>query len=178
MAPRRTHDSSTLLMLPAPLAHDRRSSASRSSEDNSDASGSNLRLVPSPHTSEQYTDYDSPASPGTRYESPAPRTASSAGATVPFLEGQTNRDPFFATSPTSYEEPMYSHDSADSAGGYRAGGRGVRLMDSGPVPGPDGVRRVSRQSGRRASSQNRYSRNSAVFSLPPGAAAPQPYNGN
>ncbi|PCH34443.1 glycosyltransferase family 2 protein [Wolfiporia cocos MD-104 SS10] len=60
--------------------------------------------------------------------------------------------------------------------------RGVNLADSGPVPGPNGgVRRVSRQTGRRASSQappqNRYSRSSTVSpqfgNLPPGAAPPQ-----
>jgi chitin synthase len=53
--------------------------------------------------------------------------------------------------------------------------RGVSLADNGPVPGPDGVRRIARA--RRNSSQrppqNRYSRNS-VYDLPPGAAPPQP----
>ncbi|KAJ7572008.1 glycosyltransferase family 2 protein [Mycena floridula] len=180
--PRRTTDSSTLLMLPAPLAHDRHSSVSlsRSSEETgvfSDPAGSHQRLVPSPQTSDIYSNESYEPTYPNRYDSPAPRSGySSAGATIPFLEGQTN--PFYATSPTSTEEPLYSPDSGEfSPGGNRAGGRGIRLMDGGPVPGPDGVRRVSRQQGRRASSQNRYSRNSTVFSLPPGAAAPQPYTG-
>ncbi|TFY54912.1 hypothetical protein EVJ58_g8581 [Rhodofomes roseus] len=54
--------------------------------------------------------------------------------------------------------------------------RGFSLADNGPVPAPGGgVRRVSRQQGRRPPSQappqNRYSRSST---LPPGAAPPQP----
>jgi chitin synthase len=52
------------------------------------------------------------------------------------------------------------------------------LMDGGPVPGPEGVRRVSRPSSRRPTSQippqNRYSRADSMYTLPPGAAAPQP----
>jgi len=67
------------------------------------------------------------------------------------------------------------YDEPSARGG---GGRGVRLMDSGPVPGPEGVRRVSRPTGRRPTSQtpsqNRYSRNSTMLNLPPGAAPPQP----
>lgn len=55
--------------------------------------------------------------------------------------------------------------------------RGVQLTDTGPVPAP--VRRVPRPNGRRVSqSQNRYSRNSAVINLPPGAAPPQPQFGS
>ncbi|KAI0931177.1 hypothetical protein AcW1_001351 [Taiwanofungus camphoratus] len=61
--------------------------------------------------------------------------------------------------------------------------RGVSLADNGPVPGPGGVRRVSRQTGRRTTSQappqNRYSRTSpsTYMNLPPGAAPPQQGHG-
>lgn len=208
-SPRQRHDSNTLLMLPAPLAVNRApmSSASsvgmsRSSEDNlySDTgnSGSNLRLVPSPQSVDQYSDsYESsnntstgintkryttppPPPPESRYESPVPRQA---------MQGMNNRsntssvegssaNPFYTqtTSPISYDD-HYSPVESDR----NAGRGGVRLTDSGPVPGPEGVRRVARPVGRRPSSQapqNRYSRNSTVFSLPPGAAAPQHNYGN
>jgi chitin synthase len=59
--------------------------------------------------------------------------------------------------------------------------RGVSLSDNGPVPGPDGVRRVSRPPARRTSQppqQNRYSRTTSLYAtLPPGAAPPQPNGG-
>ncbi|EJC98606.1 glycosyltransferase family 2 protein [Fomitiporia mediterranea MF3/22] len=55
--------------------------------------------------------------------------------------------------------------------------RGISLEDRGPVPGPEGVRRVARPQSRRPSSQqpqtNRYSR-SSLYNLPPGAAPPRP----
>lgn len=204
-APRQRHDSNTLLMLPAPLAVNRHpmSSASsvgmsRSSEDNNyssdTASASNQRLVPSPQSIsvDQYSDtYESPVPTGSRYESPVPRAAPGVrNSSLPPLPSQdsgsnpfNNRD--YVTSPVSYEEPIYSPESEDSGPvgrSSRAGGRGVSLTDSGPVPGPDGVRRVARPSGRRPSSQappqNRYSRNSTAFSLPPGAAPPQPNYGS
>ena len=62
----------------------------------------------------------------------------------------------------------------------RAPSRGVTLSDNGPVPGPDGVRRVARPNSRRPTSQqpatNRYSRSSMYGGgLPPGAAPPRPY---
>jgi len=69
--------------------------------------------------------------------------------------------------------------------------RGISLADNGPVSSPsaDGVRRVARQQARRSTQQNpppsganRYSRSSTQFgggsnmpTLPPGAAAPNPY---
>lgn len=179
----RKPDSATLLMLPAPLAadRDRMSSLSRSSEDNhftDAASGSNQRLVSSPQSGDEYAHagYDSSSSGVPRYDS-ALRSAASGSSSAPFLEGSAN--PFYSpvTSPTSYDDPIYSPDSTESA--YRVGGRGVRLTDAGPVPGPEGVRRVSRPSGRQPAAQNRYSRNSTAFNLPPGAAAPQqPYGGS
>lgn len=187
-------------MLPAPLAVNRPMmsststvGASRSSEDNylSDSgSGSNQRLIPSP----QSLDHDSFESAGTgqrlvsptSYETPLPRiphSANSRGVSSPQTSPLDN--PFrHTTSPTSYEDSQpYIPEYPEESNANRNAGRGVRLTDSGPVPGPDGVRRVSRQAGRRPTSQvppqNRYSRSSAVYSLPPGAAPPQPnYGGN
>lgn len=189
--PRPRHDSNALLMLPAPLAVNRplMSSTSsvgmsRSSEDNYNSdtgSGSNLRLIPSPPSNEHHSEsYDSgngqrllsPTSPydrnnnyGRRVPSPQPPPE----AQNPFRS--------YAASPTAYEDhsvpvsPEYDTSIPQS-------GRGVRLTDAGPVPGPEGVRRVSRSAARRPTSQvpaqNRYSRNSTAFNLPPGAAPPQP----
>ncbi|KAG7099987.1 hypothetical protein E1B28_001780 [Marasmius oreades] len=180
-SPRQRHDSNALLMLPAPLAVNRNpmSSASsvggpRSSEDVSDngsghGSQTNLRLVPS---FQSQSDYDSSSplprysSPGVQYDSP---TSRSSPAPNPFYSQVQ------VHSPGLYDEtgPTYGNDSDSEAHSPHRGARGVRLMDSGPVPGPDGVRRVSRTGGRRQSSQNRYSRNSATYGLPPGAAPPQ-----
>ncbi|KAF9446274.1 glycosyltransferase family 2 protein [Macrolepiota fuliginosa MF-IS2] len=196
------HDSSALLMLPAPLSVNRPMMGSsstvgmsRSSEDNylSDT-GSNQRLVV--QSPEVYSDsYDSagsqrhlsPASPydtptNVRYNTPATRRAPSP---QPYPGVNDSNNPFrsLTTSPTGYDESASGYSMADSEESAARGGRGVRLMDGGPVPGPEGVRRVSRPGGRarptsQTPQQNRYSRNSTVFSLPPGAAPPQPYNGN
>lgn len=198
--PRQRHDSNTLLMLPAPLAVNRgamsstSSSAgmSRSSEDiaYSDGSGSNHRLVG--NAMDQYSDQEhSPGPPpgvsnARRYNTPPPppphersthrtstpqsyETNGSGQSGNPFYQVTTSPQPMY-----DEPQPMYNPDSEEA---YRQARRGVPLTDSGPVPGPEGVRRVARPSGRRPSSQappqNRYSRNSTVFSLPPGAAAPQ-----
>lgn len=94
----------------------------------------------------------------------------------------------------SYEESYpYSTEPEELPQSYSApnrNNRGVSLADNGPVPGPEGVRRVARPQARRASAQspstngNRYSRNSisggpssnsGLPLLPPGAAAPSPY---
>lgn len=175
---------------------------SRSSEDNylSDT-GSNQKLVPQSPPGDYYPDsYDSATSsqrhlsPTSPYDAPAvaPRAYNGpATRRVPSPQpypGVSVSDPFrpMTTSPTGYDESAsgYSVHESDEGGGARGGASrsGVRLMDSGPVPGPEGVRRVSRAAGgRRPTSQtpqqNRYSRNSAAFSLPPGAAPPQPYSG-
>ncbi|KAF8905167.1 glycosyltransferase family 2 protein [Mucidula mucida] len=199
--PRQRHDSNTLLMLPAPLAVNRgpMSSASsgfmsRSSEDvaySDNGSGSNLRLVGTPG---EYSDHEhSPAPTGVtnRYTTPPPPPphersnprSSMSQSYETSGSGSSGGNPFYpvTTSPQPYEEPspMITPDSEEA---YRQSRRGVPLTDSGPVPGPEGVRRVARPSGRRPSSQapaqNRYSRNSTVFSLPPGAAAPQPGYGS
>ncbi|KAF8956068.1 chitin synthase [Flammula alnicola] len=185
-SPRPRHDSNTLLMLPAPLAVNNRPlmsstssvGMSRSSEDhNSDnGSNSNLRLIPSVQTTnETYTETSESSSAGQRLLSPTSPHDPRFSRQNPSPQS----DPFRSqtTSPTSYDEhAIFTPDYEDPHG---RGGRGVgvRLTDSGPVPGPDGVRRVSRPTGRRptsqAPSQNRYSRNSTAFSLPPGAAPPQ-----
>lgn len=192
-APRPRHDSNALLMLPAPLSVNRPMMSStstvgmsRTSEDNylSDSgSGSHQRLIPSPHSLDQ----DSYESNGTHrvmsptnYESPLPRLPPVNTRRIPSPPAPDNPFRQTATSPMSYDESPYSPDFEDN-NASRAAARGVRLTDSGPVPGPDGVRRVSRPSGRRPSSQvppqNRYSRNSTAYSLPPGAAPPQPNYG-
>ncbi|PPQ75362.1 hypothetical protein CVT24_013149 [Panaeolus cyanescens] len=186
--PRPRHDSNALLMLPAPLAVNRplMSSTSsvgmsRSSEDNyiSDTgSGSNLRLVSSPPSNEQYDSYES--GNGQRLLSPTQYERNNYNRRVPSPQPPPEaQNPFrsYTTSPTGHEDhsvpisPEYDSSLLQS-------GRGIRLTDSGPVPGPEGVRRVSRSAARRPTSQvpaqNRYSRNSAAFSLPPGAAPPQP----
>lgn len=175
---RKRHDSTGLLQLPVPLSSDQRTSMSRSSEEHySESNSSNQRLVPSPQSIDQYSDsYEATSmSSVPTYESPIPtRAHNSASPTAPFLG-----NPFYSSSPTSEEHPIYSPDSSEPSSPYRSSAsaqaaRGIQLTDSGPVPGPEGVRRVSRSGNKRANSQNRYSRNSTVFQLPPGAAPPQP----
>ncbi|KAJ3792076.1 chitin synthase-domain-containing protein, partial [Lentinula aff. detonsa] len=204
---RQRHDSNTLLMLPAPLSVNRQpqpppmaSSSSlsvngaRSSEEHqyTDTSSSNLRLIPSfqSQSDQQHlTDYDaSPAgiAPPSRYSSPGARSMESPQPRANFRSPTGFSDvsnPFSTTSPVSSEHAFTAEpDEMVSPGPVsgRPGGRtgGVRLTDGGPVPGPEGVRRVARPTGRRPQSQNRYSRNSTAFSLPPGAAPPQPNFGS
>ncbi|KAF9069286.1 glycosyltransferase family 2 protein [Rhodocollybia butyracea] len=200
--PRQRHDSNALLMLPAPLAVNRQpmSSASsvaapRSSEDHhSDNSSTNLRLVPSFQSSDHELTPPAPAPTPSRYSSPGggPRSMSTESPQPrPASRNPPPNDafnPFATASPvSSSSEHTYTAEPEDMfypgpspVGGGRAGGRtlsGVQLTDGGPVPGPDGVRRVARPSGRRPPSQNRYSRSSTAFNLPPGAAPPQPNYG-
>ena len=97
------------------------------------------------------------------------------------------------TTTTTYEveQQQFPYSSepeeAPAAAGGRSRSRGVSLADNGPVPGPGGVRRVSRQTRRSTSqvppqqNQNRYSRGNSMpmpqqynANLPPGAAPPQP----
>jgi chitin synthase len=182
------HDSKTLLMLPAPLAVNRPLTSStssvgmsRSSEEhyNSDnGSGYNLRLTSSPQSAEHCVDSTDPAA--ARLLPPSPYNSQSFGKqnSVPQPPSMIEAQNPFRSSATSYSHEDHSvftpdYDEPSSGGG---GGRGVRLMDGGPVPGPEGVRRVSRP--RRPTSQtapqNRYSRNSnTTFNLPAGAAPPQ-----
>ncbi|RDB19306.1 Chitin synthase 3 [Hypsizygus marmoreus] len=201
------YDSNALLMLPAPLATNRPMMSSttsvgmsRTSEEVSDSgSGSNLRLIPSPHSLDQ----DSFESTGTgqRLLSPSTSTSTTQYDADNFtrspnahsrISPQPSLDPFrqVGTSPVLYDDASqaYSPDFSDEGSvatntnaNVNRMSRGVRLTDSGPVPGPEGVRRVSRPTGRRPTSQapaqNRYSRTSTAFSLPPGAAPPQPGQG-
>jgi chitin synthase len=193
--PRPRHDSNALLMLPAPLAANRpmmSSSSSvggpRSSEDNyaeDSGSGSNLRLVPSPQSMDQDS-YESHQTTqrllSPQYEFPtAPRVPAPQRAPSPQFFDGNNTYRQLTTPPTAYDEsgPVWSPSDYSPEDSRR---RGISLTDSGPVPGPEGVRRVSRPNGRRPTSQvpaqtvNRYSRNS-TYSLPPGAAPPQPHYG-
>jgi chitin synthase len=188
--PRPRHDSNALLMLPAPLAVNRiattASTPSGSDEAYSSEPSSHHRLLGSPISAEP-----SPDSPY-GYAAPQPRHPApvigyegqirSAGSTpvlrnsvVPNQYPGETQNPFRSSQPqvAGYEEsqPMFT-DPEDPSPVNRT--RGVRLSDHGPVPGPDGVRRVAR--GRRNSAQqppqNRYSRGSAYINLPPGAAPP------
>jgi chitin synthase len=164
MTPRQRHDSNTLPMLPAPLAVNSRASSSvgvsRSSEDNyaSDTGYSpNTRLPHTPQTPDGYAESNESGQRllGSPFEQIGRSTPPRTQNISPFDNN--------GSSPT---------DQID----VPRAGRGVQLSDTGPVPS-DGVRRVSRSQGRPASLQNRYSRNSGVFNLPPGAAPPQPNGG-
>jgi chitin synthase len=181
---------------------------SRSSEDNymSDmGSNSHQRLIPSPGSPDQYHDaYEAPAprypAGNGSFESQISRTAGGTGAVLrnPTMSSQypgetpnpfRNSEPYsagyedqhalssepeeYATSPTasSPTTTSYTHRHQQS--------RGVSLSDHGPVPGPEGVRRVSRPASKSTRptsqtlpNQNRYSRGS-TYNLPPGAAPPQ-----
>jgi len=190
------YDSNQLLTLPAPLALSRpatnggsSSSVARSSDD--DNSSSRQRLVYSPvsNTTEQPDDYngasgsgpsrqgrrnqDYRASNGTIRQATSPTPFPGAGETSnPF---QPNHDNYY-----SAEHDAGSSPSLSPSGGQRRV-RGVSLSDNGPVPGPDGVRRVNRPTSRRTSQtpqQNRYSRPTSLYAnLPPGAAPPNPNGG-
>jgi len=197
-SPRPRHESNALLMLPTPLSVSRSMmaststvGASRSSEDNylSDTgSNSNHRLTQSPEYTESYesvssqrhlsppSPYDSSALAPRVYNGPTTRSVPSPQP-YPGVSPSESANPFrsLTTSPVNYDESVSGCDSEE----IRHSRGGVRLMDSGPVPAPEGVRRI-RAGGRRPTSQqtpqqNRYSHNSTNFALPPGAAPPQPY---
>jgi len=181
---RARHDSNGFLGIPTPRTFPTGGSA-RSSEDAymSDMASSSLhRLVPSP---EQYADpYGDKYSP--QFDAQVARTAGNNGGVLrnPTVSSQypgETQNPFRPA-----EAHVISYD--EQFGGYSTEpeeavvppqprqARGVSLSDNGPVLPPDGVRRVPRP-GRRSNSQvpqNRYSRSSMVFNLPPGAAPPQP----
>jgi len=196
-APRARHDSAALLMLPAPLSANRQLmvstpsvGASRSSDDHhyysDNGSGSNQRLIQG-QKGDQYSDSLESSSTATgASRSPRPRS-SPPDPNNPFRSlthsPVSNEDyqPYAGTNAMN-NYPNH-HYNANSDTDPRT--RGVGLMDRGVVPGPDGVRRVSRPTSRRPTSQlppptNRYSRASTAFSLPPGAAPPQPgsYSGH
>ena len=177
-------------MLPTPLSVSRPTPAaptpsvstiaiSRSSEDgyNSDV-GSQQRLV-SPNESEDYERYQTPNS----FEARVSRSGgvlrqSTMSSSFP---GETPNPYSYTPQTAGFDDPgvpfaAEPEDMQPSPNNNR--GRGISLSDNGPVPGPGGVRRVSRQQNRRPSSQappppqnpNRYSR--TFTNLPPGAAPP------
>jgi chitin synthase len=190
------YDSNQLLTLPAPLALNRpatyggsSSSVTRSSEDvHSDQSSSHHRLVSSPTT--EQPDYGASASTPSRRASPGRGhqsaratsnhgTARQAIAQTPF-PGEANP---FQSSQENYHgvEQDVGSSASPSPSGRRSRARGVSLSDNGPVPPPDGVRRVSRPARRTSQppQQNRYSRTTSLYaSLPPGAAPPNPNGGH
>ncbi|KAL4068959.1 glycosyltransferase family 2 protein [Scleroderma yunnanense] len=179
------HDSNGFLGLPTLRSFP----SARSSEDigyTSDMGSSSLhRLVPSPQ--EQYDPYGDKYGP--QFDAQVARTAGSNGGVLrnPTMSSQypgETQNPFRPAEAhvISYDEQFggYSTEPEEAAPPPPRQTRGVSLSDNGPVPAPDGVRRVARP-GRRPNSQvpqNRYSRSSMVFNLPPGAAAPQPGGSN
>jgi chitin synthase len=169
------YDSNQLLTLPAPLALSRPTtyggsspSVTRSSEEvHSDHSSSHHRLV-SPASEQPVEDHYGASSrrtsPGRANDHQSARTVRQATALTPF-PGDANP---FQSSHDNYHEDVPTRV------------RGISLSDKGPVPAPDGVRRVSRPSRRTSQppQQNRYSRTTSLHSnLPPGAAAPNPSGG-
>jgi len=171
------YDSNQLLTLPAPLALSRpttyggsSSSVTRSSEEvHSDHSSSHHRLVSSPASEKPVEDHYGASSrrtsPGrTSNDHQSARTVRQATAPTPF-PGDAN--PFQSNHENYYEDVPIRV-------------RGVSLSDNGPVPVPDGVRRVSRPSRRTSQppQQNRYSRTTSLYAnLPAGAAPPNPNGG-
>lgn len=178
---------------------------SRSSEDaymSDVGSSSNQRLIPSPASPDMYSDsYEAPSPrypvpQNSSFESQVSRTAGNTGAILrnPTLSNQypgETPNPFRHSEPysagledshafTAEPEDYPTSPTTSSPLTHRQQqSRGVSLSDRGPVPGPGGVRRVSRpvaKAPRPTSStppnQNRYSR-SSTYNLPPGAAPPQ-----
>lgn len=178
-------------MLPAPLSVNRPSpSTSRFSKTSEDASGpdsSRQRLISSPQPADDRYGYDtadnSPSiPPSSRNTSSASTEHNNTGPTGPSRSsGETS--PFNSQRVISeYDQVPSTGDSEENAPGNHTPSpssqpptqraRGFSLTDNGPVPGPDGVRRVPRKRlSQNSPSQNRYSRGSTY--LPPGAAMPQ-----
>lgn len=182
--PRR--DSNQLLMLPAPLSVSRMTpttaststaALSRSSEEGgymSDMASSHQRLVPGSQEGYNHSDDYDTFNPYTEHD------ARTTGNNAIYRQSTSTHYPVDATSPSGYAqaqpvaytgqqqfpyspEPEQIPTAPDAAVG-RSRSRGVSLADNGPVPGPGGVRRISRQPNRRSTSQappqNRYSRGS------------------
>lgn len=164
-------------------------------------STSNQRLVATPG-SEYEPAYEAPQprypiAANASLESQVSRTAGNAGGVLRHptstnqYPGETpnpfrNSEPYTAGYDDSHaystepEEYPASPTTATPLTQRQQAMRGVSLSDRGPVPGPGGVRRVSRpvSKGPRPTSQtppnqNRYSRGSN-YTLPPGAAPPAP----
>ncbi|KZT01163.1 glycosyltransferase family 2 protein, partial [Laetiporus sulphureus 93-53] len=195
-ATRPRRDSNQLLMLPAPLAVNRYSGpapapsvstsdmVSHSSEEGTSEVGSAHKL---PHTQRQNTGQHraqpSQAQAQLDYQARITRAVLRQGTATGQQVGETY-NPYgqqggYIDSPavpfTTDPEDMPLAPPPRPA---PSRSRGVSLADNGVVPGPGGVRRVSRQARRassQASPQNRYSRTSTspYGNLPPGAAPPQ-----
>jgi chitin synthase len=172
---------------------------SRSSEDASATHESTRRLISTPPGDGSFVQGD-PESQGLDY-----KVARNLQTGAVYRQGTTaNRYPEETSNPYGYSQPQtagnYSQTgdslpSLDDGEFYTStsqpavSGRGVNLIDSGPVSSGDGVRRLSRPGARRPTSTvqsatERYSRvsnshspgSSLAVRLPPGAAPPQPGN--
>lgn len=195
---RSRHDSQQLLMLPAPLSVNRPSPSpksvsrlSRTSEDAGGPESSRQRLISSPQSVDERYGYDTPDNSSSmplspRYTSPTSAESSNNSAlrptrnsveTNPFVYSNSQRmmPEYDRVSPTadSEEHTPGNFTPSPSSQSHTRRARGFSLTDNGPVPGPDGVRRVARKrQSQQSPPQNRYSRGSTY--LPPGAAMPQP----
>lgn len=176
-------------MLPAPLSVNRPSPSpmsgsrlSRTSEEAGGPDSSRQRLISSPQSSDDRHGYDtperSPSMPSSSNNHGTVQSIRSAGETNPFARPNSQRTiqeydrlPFSAD-PEEYLPGNYTPSPSSQSQTHKA--KGISLTDNGPVPGPDGVRRVARKRQSQQSppqTQNRYSRGSTY--LPPGAAMPQ-----
>ena len=188
---RSRHDSQQLLMLPAPLSVNRPSVStsrlSRTSEDAGGADSPRQRLISSSHSGDGYDtpDHTQSIPSSSRFASPTTpeflgsgtiRTPRSAGESSPFVYSNSQRMPEydrvpFSADPEDYSPGNYTPSPSSQSQTHKT--KGISLTDSGPVPGPDGVRRVARKrQSQQSPPQNRYSRGSTY--LPPGAALPRP----
>lgn len=185
-------------MLPAPLSVNRSapspmstSRLSRTSEDAGGPDSSRQRLISSPQSTDDRHGYDTPDNTpsmplSSRYTSPTSaesnnngtfRSVRNSAETNPFVHSNSQRmmPEYDRGSPTadSEEHTPGSSTPSSSTQFHIQRARGISLTDNGPVPGPDGVRRVARKrQSQQSPPQNRYSRGSTY--LPPGAAMPQP----
>ena len=195
---RSRHDSQQLLMLPAPLSVNRPSPSpmltsrlSRTSEDAGGPDSSRQRLIGTPQSADDRYGYDafepSPSIPASsRYNSPTStelgnhgtaRITRNTGETDPSGYSNSQRMmPEYDRVPLSADPEEYfpgNYTPSPSSQSQTNRNKGVSLMDNGPVPGPDSVRRVARKrQSQQNPTQNRYSRGSTY--LPPGAASPRP----
>ena len=196
-------------MLPTPLSVSRTTPAattpsvstvalSRSSEEGYTSDiGSQQRLV-SPQESMEDERYQSPSN----FEARVSRSGGvlRQGTVSAQYPGETQNAYQYSPQTAGFDDPsapfVAEPDDLPPTPPSQPRGRGISLSDNGPVPGPGGVRRVSRQPNRRPSSQapqqqqqqqaqqqqqqqnqnqNRYSR--TFTNLPPGAAPPQSGSG-
>jgi chitin synthase len=183
------YDSNQLLTLPAPLALNRpggsSTSVARSNDDVYSDNSSHQRIAsPASNTTEQPVEdyFGASASASARHASPRRASHGTVRQTTsPARFPGENANPFQSNHDSYYGVEDIASSSSPSLSGGQPRVRGVSLSDNGPVPGPDGVRRISRPSGRRTSQppqQNRYSRTTSIYgNLPPGAGAPTPNGG-